>query len=181
MQRWVRDVVVALDLCPFAAPVFDAGRVRFVVSDAHDQSELLRELHSEIQLLAERAEDPVGEEEHETTLLVHPHVLQSFEDYNDFLGVAEQMLEDIGLAGVVQIASFHPDYRFAESPEDDPANYTNRSPHPVLHLLREESVSRAVDGYHDASEIPRRNAARLRALGLDAVRARLARCFHEDS
>ena len=112
---------------------------------------------------------PAKASEPETTLLIHPHVLTSFLDYNDFLDVADAAIDRLDLAGVLQIASFHPDYQFAGTAPDDVTNYTNRSPYPMLHLLREESVERAVDGYPGAERIPERNIETMRRLGLSGL------------
>jgi hypothetical protein len=170
-RAWVDAVVVGLGLCPFASEVLAAGRVRLVESSARSGADLLGALDRE---LAHLLRTPVTE--CDTTLLVHPHALRDFVDYNDFLDVAEALLRERGCEGVVQIASFHPDYVFAGAPADDPANWTNRSPHPMLQLLREESIADAIAVHPDVAAIPVRNAARLRELGVDAVRARLERC-----
>jgi hypothetical protein len=138
------------------------------MSDASTPEALLEDLAVEMQrLVASPAE------EFETTLLVHPQVLQDFEAYNDFLAVADELLVALGLEGELQIASFHPDYRFAGTAADDIGNATNRSPYPTLHLLREESIARAVEAFGDTSSIPTTNIATLEALGhegLEAVR-----------
>ena len=161
-RRWISAMVIGLNLCPFARRVFDAGTIRYVVSKATDAEGLLADLTVELQALNSTPIETV-----ETTLLIHPHVLGDFLDYNDFLGVADQRVSDLDLEGVVQVASFHPLYRFAEARADAVENYTNRSPYPMLHLLREESVS-AVAG--DAGDVPRRNIETLRRLGLRRVR-----------
>src|SRR5262245_44702713 len=129
-RRWVSSVVIGLGLCPFAGRVFHEGKVRYAVSDAEGEAALLDDLAAELAALA----SPGGAE---TTLLVHPRALLDFLDYNDFLGVADRLVGSLGLSGTVQIASFHPSYRFAGSGADAAENYTNRSPHPMLHLLRE--------------------------------------------
>jgi uncharacterized protein len=162
---WVERVVIGLDLCPFARAPVEAGRVRVLVTACEDPRELLTVLDDALtQLLAE------GPAELETTLIVHPNCLVDFEDYNDFLDPAEGLLELRELLGVVQIASFHPDYRFADVAHDDQANYTNRSPYPMLHLLREASVARAVAGHPDIEAVPAANVARLRALSRGRIR-----------
>ena len=163
-QRWVERVVIGLNLCPFAKAVQTRGQVRYTLSRATSPAALLVDLQAELTSL--RDADPAVVD---TTLLVHPHVLQDFYDYNDFLAEAEQLLLELGLDGELQIASFHPDYCFADSQPDDVANYTNRSPFPTLHLLREASVSRAVDAFPDASRIYERNIATLRALTPEAL------------
>ncbi len=161
-RHWIKAAVIGLDLCPFARAVYDGGRIRYVLSAAETPEELLGDLVRELEILAEADPDEV-----ETTLIVHPQVLDDFLDYNDFLGVAEAAVEDLELDGVIQVASFHPRYRFEGTPEDDPGNFTNRSPHPTLHLLREESVERAVAAFPDASRIYEKNIATLRHLGLE--------------
>ena len=170
-RAWVESVVIGLDLCPFAGPVLEQGRVRFVESVADDPEALLEDLDSE---LARLLRTPVVELE--TTLLIHPRVLGDFADFNDFLDPAEALLRERGCEGVVQLASFHPDYFFAGSTADDAANWTNRSPHPMLHLLREQSVADAIAAFGDASAIPERNVERLRALPAGEMSRRLARC-----
>jgi uncharacterized protein len=137
------------------------GRIRYRVSEARTPPDLLADLAEELQYL--HATDP---RECETSLLIHPHVLQDFDDYNQFLEVADDAVRALGLEGELQIASFHPDYRFADAAADDIENYTNRSPFPLLHLLRESSVTRAVEaGSVDMDAIGDNNAATLRRLG----------------
>lgn len=158
--RWMEKAVIGLNLCPFAKAVHVKRQIRYVVSDATTPEELLEQLMDELQHLADA--DP---EKVDTTLLIHPNVLQDFEDYNEFLDVADAALEDMNLDGELQVASFHPDYQFADTEKNDIDNYTNRSPYPTLHLLREESVERAVDAFPEASDIFEKNIATLRALG----------------
>ncbi len=159
-RAWLESVVIGLELCPFARAVFEAERIRFAESAAAEPETLLADLDGEI---ARLLRTPVAELD--TTLLVHPHVLADFEDYNDFLDSADALLRERGCLGVVQIASFHPDYRFAGSEPDDPANWSNRSPHPMLQLLREQSVSDALETVSDPAAIPERNVERLRSIG----------------
>lgn len=159
-RLWLVRAVIGLNLCPFAKAPYGKGRIRWVLCEAREPEALLEQLVNELQHLA--AADP---EAVETTLLVHPNVLQDFEDYNDFLDVADAAVEALGLQGVLQVASFHPQYRFAGTAEDDVENCTNRSPFPTLHLLREESIDRAVEAFPQAESIYEANQARLRALG----------------
>jgi hypothetical protein len=161
--HWVEKAVIGLNLCPFAKAVHVKGQIRYVVSDADTPEALLEKLMEEMEYLAEA--DP---EKVDTTLLIHPNVLGDFEDYNEFLDVADAALEDLQLDGQLQVASFHPDYQFADSHPNDIENYTNRSPYPTLHLLREDSVERAVEAFPEASDIFEKNIATLRALGHDA-------------
>lgn len=167
--RWVERVVIGLNLCPFAKAVQVKGLVRYTVSAAETTAELLTDLRSELTRLS-----ATPASELDTTLLIHPRVLQSFWDYNDFLAEADEQLAELGLEGELQIASFHPDYCFADAVGSDPANYTNRSPFPMLHLLREASVSRAVDGFAEPERIYERNVETLRALSSAGIERLLA-------
>jgi len=169
VKKWVEDMVVGLNLCPFAKRELLADRVRFFVSKAETEEQLLMDLHSELNLLNE--DDGI-----ETTLLMHPAVLQGFNDYNQFLDYAEGLLVEFGLDGVYQIASFHPDYQFADTEPDDVENYTNRSPYPMLHLIREQSLERAVTNYPNPEQIPERNIALLRNLGREKILALFDGC-----
>jgi len=166
-------MVVGLNLCPFTKRELLADRVRFFVSEAETEEQLLMDLHSELNLLNGCSGDGV---DIETTLLIHPGVLQSFSDYNQFLDYAEGLLMELKLEGVYQIASFHPDYQFADTAADDVENYTNRSPYPMLHLIREKSLEKAVANYPNPEQIPERNIALLRNLGREKVQALLDDC-----
>jgi hypothetical protein len=157
-RRWVERAVIGLNLCPFARAVAD--RIRYRVSAATTADELLADLEAELRLLHDT--DP---RQIETTLLVHPRVLQDFLDFNDFLDVADAALEALGLTGVLQIASFHPQYRFAGTAQQDIENYTNRAPYPTLHLLREASVARAAAACGNPASIYERNIETMRRLG----------------
>ena len=159
-QRWLERAVIGLNLCPFAKAVHARGQVRYVLSDAEDPRDLLEQLGEELVLLRDTPATEV-----DTTLLVHPRVLQDFLDYNDFLDDADALVEALGLEGVLQVASFHPDYRFAGTEPDDITNYSNRAPWPSLHLLREASVARAVEAYPEPDAIVERNQDTLRKLG----------------
>lgn len=159
-KHWVERAVVGLNLCPFARAPFIQGRIRYAVSHARDTDALLDDLCGELQSLA--AADAA---ECETTLLIHPHVLGDFLDYNDFLDVADAAVETLRLDGVLQVASFHPQYQFADTAAEDVENASNRSPFPTLHLLREASVERAAEAMSDPDEIYRRNIDTLRRLG----------------
>ena len=159
-QDWLVKAVIGLNLCPFARAVYAGGRIRFAVSRARAPEALLEALAEELRLLA--AADAA---ETETTLLIHPGVLGDFLDYNDFLEIADALVADLGYEGVLQVASFHPQYRFADVEADDVSNCTNRSPYPTLHLLREASVERAVESHPDTDRIYRDNIETLRRLG----------------
>jgi len=160
-RAWLTQIVIGLELCPFAKPVHVKGQIRYRVSDAESPEALLEELLAELRVLSEADPEAI-----DTTLLVHPRVLTDFLDYNDFLAVTEVALEELELDGVLQVASFHPDYQYEGNGVDDPANCVTRSPYPLLHLLREASVDRAVAVFPDASEIVNKNIATLNALGL---------------
>ena len=159
-RGWLEEVVIGLNLCPFANAVHRRGQIAWHVSHAQTPEALLQDLGLALQsLLATPAEAT------DTLLLIHPWVLQDFLDFNDFLAIADALLEDSGLAGVLQIASFHPDYRFGGVAEDDITNYTNRSPFPMLHLLREASLDKALAAMPDSDQIVERNLDTLRKLG----------------
>ena len=159
-RAWVERAVIGLRLCPFAGAPLLRGQVRFVLSEARDVEALLGALQGELERIAAEPAERI-----ETTLLVHPFVLTDFLDYNDFLDDAEAAVARLGLEGAIQIASFHPDYCFAGSDPDDVANATNRSPHPMLQLLREESVERALAGVARPEAIFEANIATLKRLG----------------
>jgi hypothetical protein len=159
-RRWVERAVIGLNLCPFAKAVYVKEQVRFVVSSATTPEALLEELMNELQDLSDTDPDKV-----DTTLLIHPFVLNDFLDFNEFLDVADAAVEDMKLDGDIQVASFHPDYQFADSDPNDIGNYTNRAPYPILQLLREESIDRAVEAIPDAAEIFEKNIETLENLG----------------
>jgi hypothetical protein len=161
-QAWLKRAVIGLNLCPFANAPLVRDRVRFVVSAAATDDELLVALGDELDLLVARDESEI-----ETTLLIHPHLLDDYYAFNDFLAEADAVLVARELEGVVQIASFHPRYQFAGTEVDDPGNATNRSPYPTLHLLRESSVARAVAAVPDTAAIVAANIATLERLGPD--------------
>jgi uncharacterized protein len=165
-QRWLEGAVIGLNLCPFAKAEHVHGRIRYCVSDATEPSSLLLALEQEIIFLL--AQDP---SQVETTLLIVPHMLADFLDYNDFLDEADAMLEHADPDAQLQIASFHPLYQFGGTQPGDMENYTNRSPYPMLHLLREDSVEKAVASFPDAASIYERNIATLQKLGLEGWKA----------
>ena len=159
-RAWVEHAVIGLNLCPFAKAPQVKGLVRYVQSEATDPAALLSDLIKELQRLAKAPPERL-----ETTLLVHPQVFSDFADFNDFLGVAEDTVADLGLEGVIQVASFHPDYRFEGTAPDDITNATNRSPYPTLHLIREDSIDRAVAAFPEAETIYEANMATMERLG----------------
>jgi hypothetical protein len=160
-RAWVDKAVIGLNLCPFAKAVQVKGQVRYVASQASTSKELADELVRELQLLQAAAPEEI-----DTTLLIHPGVLTDFYDYNDFLGIADEILSRLGLEGELQIASFHPDYQFADAAPDAIENYTNRSPYPTLHLIRESSLDKAVEAFPDAADIFEKNIETMRRLGI---------------
>ncbi|MET3931792.1 hypothetical protein ABIE51_003679 [Lysobacter sp. OAE881] len=161
-RRWLERAVIGLNLCPFAKAVYVKQQVRFVLSEATTTEALLDELTAELSLLAQTDAQAV-----DTTLLVHPHVLTDFLDYNDFLDRADAAVAALGLEGEIQVASFHPQYQFAGTYPDEMGNYTNRAPFPTLHLLREASIDRAVAAFPDPDVIVKRNIATLEELGVE--------------
>ena len=169
MRRWLERAVIGLNLCPFAKAVYTRDQVRIVVSDADNIDDLREELGEEMLRLRDTPVDEI-----DTTLLVLTQVLGDFLDYNDFLDEADGLLEALELDGVLQVASFHPDYQFAGTEFDDAGNNTNRAPYPVLHLLREESIDRAVAAYPEPDAIIDRNIRTMETLGNDGYRNLLA-------
>jgi len=159
-RRWLERAVIGLNLCPFAKSVYVKEQVRYVVSNATTPEALLEQLMDELQHLSDTPAEKI-----DTTLLIHPFVLQEFEDYNEFLDVADAAVEDMQLDGELQVASFHPDYQFADTDPNDIANYTNRAPYPILHLLREDSIDRAVEAFPEAEEIFEKNIDTMEQLG----------------
>lgn len=161
-RDWLVDAVIGLNLCPFAKAVHVKQQIRYMVSRAESGDDLLRDLIHELEHLA-----TVDAATTDTTLLIHPFVFGDFLDFNDFLDTADAAVEELDLAGIIQVASFHPHFQFADTDPDDVTNCTNRSPYPTLHLLREDSVSRAVEAFPDAADIFEKNMATLTALGKD--------------
>lgn len=166
VEAWLERIVVGLQLCPFAAKPKEQGRVRIVVSDCREVEPLLQQLYAELMKLADTPADVL-----ETTLLVVPDQFADFDDYWAVLGVAEELLAQSPWRGEFQIASFHPDYQFDGCDVDDAANFSNRSPYPIFHLLRESSVSWAVDSHPYIEAIPERNIELLRGLDAEALAA----------
>lgn len=162
-KLWLEKAVIGLNLCPFAKGVHIKDQIRYVVSHATTPEELIKDLMAELEVLAEANPDKI-----DTTLLIHPYVMQDFLDYNDFLEVADATLEELDLDGILQVASFHPQYQFEDASPNDIDNYTNRSPFPTLHLLREDSIEKAVEAFPEAEEIYEKNIQTLRALGHEA-------------
>ena len=170
VQSWLRDVVIGLGLCPFASRPYEEERIRFVVSAVNAKEALLSELQAECELL--EASPQV-----ETTVLVLPEYLAAFEDYNDFLDWVDMLIHKRGWEGVFQVASFHPDYCFADVEPGSDENLTNRAPYPLLHILREASVEAALEHYPDADAIPARNIAKVSSLSEGQKRALFPHLF----
>lgn len=161
-RDWLNQAVIGLNLCPFAKAAETKQLIRYVVSDATDAEGLLRALIEELEHM--RDADPKALE---TTLLIHPQVLGDFLDYNDFLDVADAALAELDLEGEIQVASFHPQYQFEGTEPDDIENFTNRSPYPTLHLLRESSIEQAVKAFPDAASIYEANIETMERLGIE--------------
>jgi len=167
-RLWLERIVIGLNLCPFAKAVYVKDQVRIVLSDATTTEALVEQLAEELVLLRDTPAEQI-----DTTLIVHPQVLTDFLDYNDFLDNADAAIEALDLQGILQVASFHPDYQFEGVAPGDASNYTNRAPFPTLHLLREDSVARAVDAFPDPDVIVERNIQTLDRIGVDGWHRRL--------
>jgi uncharacterized protein len=165
-KHWLEKAVIGLNLCPFAKAVYVKNQVRLVVSKARHADDLLEELDRELDLLVATPAEDI-----DTTLLIHPTLFEDFLDFNDFLEVAEGVVDEHELEGVVQLASFHPRFQFDGTEPDDIGNYTNRAPFAMLHLLREESVERAVEAFPEAESIFEQNIATLEKLGPEGWKA----------
>jgi uncharacterized protein len=166
VSHWLSKVVIGLNLCPFAKAPFNKGQVKFIVTHADSDDALVQVLSDALNQLAETSVS-----ETETTILIVPNWLQSFDDYNQFLDLADDVIVANELEGILQVASFHPNYQFAETDTDAAENYSNRSPFPLLHLLREDSVEKALNSEQGADDIVQRNIATLNALGVEKIKA----------
>lgn len=166
VRHWVETIVVGLNLCPFARSELVSKRLHFSVSSATTEEQLLMDLQAELAEI--KSNDSI-----ETTLLIHPHVLNDFSDYNQFLDYADALLAEMQLEGIYQIASFHPEYQFSDLDFEDVRNYTNRSPYPMLHLISEESVAKAIASHPDIDQVPERNQELLMRMGKDSILALL--------
>jgi len=167
--EWVRTFVVGLNLCPFARPLIASDALRLIVCEATEDEVVAAALLDEIELIQKASETQVA-----TTLIVFPNALKEFEDYLAFLDGANQLLEEMELLVSLQLASFHPDYQFAGEPEDAASHYTNRAPFPMIHLLREDMVTRALKTFPNPEQIPERNIQTLEALGRERIHQMLA-------
>jgi hypothetical protein len=171
VRRWVESFVVDMNLCPFAKRELIKNRVRFALTAAKTEEDLLIALQAELELLSSDASI-------ETTLLIHANLLQDFYDYNQFLNYADKLLRQLDLEGVYQIASFHPHYQFDGTGPDDAENYTNRSPYPLLHIIREQSLERAIAASSDLDQVPSRNIELMNHLGKDKLQALMQACLN---
>jgi len=160
--RWLEKAVIGLNLCPFAKGVHIKGQIHYVVSQATDAEEVANDLHRELEALAESNPD-----KRDTTLLILPLALQEFLDFNDFLEIADAMVEELDLGGILQVASFHPRFQFEGTDVDDVTNCTNRAPYPTLHLLREDSIDKAVEAFPEAEAIFERNMEVLEQMDME--------------
>ena len=160
--RWVEKAVIGLNLCPFAKSVHVKGQIHYVVSQATDAEGVAMDLHRELEALAE-----ISPEKRDTTLLILPHALQDFLDFNDFTALADDIVEELDLGGILQVASFHPLFQFEGTDVDDVTNCTNRAPYPILHLLREDSIDKAVEAFPEAEMIYERNMQVLEQMGIE--------------
>lgn len=168
-QRWLERIVIGLNLCPFAKHEYRTKRIRFKESSARDEESLLQDLMDELTLLNKQADI-------ETAVLIAPHVLTDFSDYNHFLGFVDTLIQEMNLEGVFQIASFHPHYQFSGTEPDDVENYTNRAPYPLLHILREASLEQAIDQHPNTEQIPDDNIELMRSLGTKHMSRLLDSC-----
>ena len=165
-KNWIDEIVVGLTLCPFAAPVVNNKSIDYVVADSDNTEQHLLQLSECFSLLDEQAEI-------ETSLLIFPQSYREFDDYLELVHLASLLLEDLGYSGTYQLASFHPDYLFADSAEDDASNFSNRSPYPMLHILRESSIEKAVLSYRDIEQLPQANVKKLRQIGIENMQQKL--------
>lgn len=170
-QTWLTTFIIAFNICPFAHREQQRNSIRYRVAHPRDMEKALQTLAEECAYLDSNPET-------ETTLLIFAEQFEAFDDYLEMLAIAEQLLTDQGYEGVYQLASFHPDYRFETDVDDDPANFTNRSPYPMLHIIRESSIERALQHYPDPENIPTRNIKVCRELGNNTLKALLADCYH---
>ncbi len=169
-KNWIDRFVIELNLCPFAKAEISNNTVRFEVSTTKTKEVLLQQLQDELNHLNQNPDI-------ETTLLIHPKALVSFDAYNHFLEHCDDLLESMQLEGTYQIASFHPNYQFADTNIDDAENYSNRSPYPMLHILREHSLEKAIDNHPNTEDIPNKNIITLNKIGSNECHLRFKRCF----
>jgi hypothetical protein len=169
-KKWIETVVIGLNICPFAQKVFEDQRIRFEIETSQDIETCLETVIAELAYLDDHPSV-------ETTLICYAKYLTDFNDYLDFLTIAQALLKELKYEGIYQLASFHPNYLFAETYEDDAANYTNRSPYPMLHILREESITHALKRFPNPEQIPQQNVVHARQLGLAKMQQLLSNCL----
>ena len=179
-KSWVKEVVIGLNLCPFASAVFEKDRINYlVINDDGTADNMAMHLHQ----LADSFKELDNPDTYETSLLIFPEAYRQFDDYLDFLDIANRLLEDLNYAGIYQLASFHPDYRFEGSAEDDASNFSNRSPYPMLHLLKESSIEKAVASYHrmnkNIEQVPEDNIKKLRDIGYKKMQQMIENIIQE--
>ena len=172
VKHWLEHTVIDLNLCPIAKREFINKRIRFTVSDANTAPQLLQSLQTELSYLDQNADTA-------TTLIIHPQVLQHFDDYNDFLDDVDSLLTEQDFEGHYQVASFHPHYQFSGTEAEAAENYTNRSPYPLLHILREQIVEKALASYPNPEQIPERNIALMNKIGTATLQQQLQACFKD--
>jgi hypothetical protein len=164
-KSWIQTFVIGLNICPFASHPFREDKIRYCLEESGSVEKLVETLMEELNFLQKNKNIEI-----ETSILIHPNVLTDFLDYNDFLSVAEAVLEEMDLAGEIQIASFHPEYQFAGETKNAPSNYVTRSPFPMLHLIRESSVTKAIEIHPDVKQVPYDNIKKLNELGLERIK-----------
>ena len=174
VRRWFEKAVLGLNLCPFASRPYREGSIHFALSHAIDDEACLGDLYTNLRKMEQDSAI-------ETMIMICPHHLSCFEEYNQFLALAELLLEQQGWAGIFQIASFHPDYCFDGAQPEDRANWTNRSPFPLLHLIRESSISRIIDSNTNVEKIPQNNIEKLKALDFAAMREIFGHHFEQSA
>jgi hypothetical protein len=170
IRAWLEQFVVGLNLCPFAAPVVSSEGLRIKICDATEIDKIMQSFLAELDLIQSTSESDIA-----TTLLVIPNALNDFEEYLDVIDLAEELLIEVGLESVIQLASFHPSYQFAEEPVESASHFSNRSPYPLIHFLREDMVASALQNYVNPEEIPTRNIKTLQTIGLDSIERHLHR------
>lgn len=173
-RHWVKEVVIGLNLCPFAASVYNDKRITYQVMQDSD-------IASHLQQFADRLAELDNTDSIETCLLIYPESYRQFDDYLDFLEMSNRLLDELNYTGIYQLASFHPDYLFADSSEHDAGNFTNRSPYPMLHLLREHSIERAVSSYPDIDQVSDNNIKKLRDIGYEKMQSIIEQIVEQQS
>ncbi len=169
-KSWIKEIVIGLNLCPFASAVFEKDQINYlVINDDGTADNMALHLHH----LADSCKELDDTDAFETSLLIFPEAYSQFDDYLDFLELANRLIDELNYSGTYQLASFHPDYLFEGSTEEDAENYTNRSPYPMIHLLRESSIEKAVSSYPDIEQVPENNIIKLRDIGYQEMRDKL--------